>query len=89
MHASKSYCALRVRQNAQGTSWWTAAQHEPEPPRAVEVLLAGRAHRVELSPAEAEEALAWAAQIPGWAEEPEKPVFTYRPGTRDGPGSLG
>jgi hypothetical protein len=41
-------------------------------------LLAGRT-RVEVSTAEADEVMAWAATVDGWSTANPKPIFIHRP----------
>jgi hypothetical protein len=63
--ATNSYVALRVHPSAEAEAWWTAARKRPDAPPAVGALLAGRS-RVEVTVAEAEQALAWASGIDAW-----------------------
>ena len=60
--------------------WLAAARAgSRDAPGSIRTLLAGRS-RVEVDPAEAERALAWAAQLPGWHEDGRPPLFVYTPG---------
>jgi hypothetical protein len=69
---------LRVDPGAD--EWLEAARRRAfDAPGPIHALLAGRS-RVEVGPAEAERALAWAAQLPGWREDGRPPLFAYTPG---------
>jgi hypothetical protein len=75
--AHVSYYALRVCPAAPTRETWVAADaHGDEAPAAVRALLAGRT-RVELSATEAELAISWASGLPGWDEQPLKPIFVH------------
>jgi hypothetical protein len=74
-----SYFVLRARAEPDAPAWWLAVRRRPDVPEAISVLLAGRA-RVEVSREEAEDALAWAARIEGWASAEAKPLFVYQRG---------
>jgi hypothetical protein len=71
-----SYFALRVCPRADAEAWWSAARRRHDAPPAVAALLAGRA-RIELTLEEADQALAWAAQLDGWRESSTKPLTVY------------
>jgi hypothetical protein len=73
-----SYCVLRVCPQSPAEAFWSALRAEPEVPDAIAVLLSGRI-RVELTRAEAAEALAWATRIRGWDGAEPKPLFLYDP----------
>jgi hypothetical protein len=71
------YYALRVSDEAVAPEWWAAAHaHSHEAPQPVKALLAGRS-RVEVSAAEAAGAIHWAAQLSGWTEGGQHPLFVY------------
>jgi hypothetical protein len=72
-----SYVALRAVRDARTEPWWSAADDRDSAPPPVLALLAGRS-RVELSGAEAEAALAWAATVDGWAGLDPKPLVLHR-----------
>jgi hypothetical protein len=77
MSSSVSYYALRVCPRSHARAWWDAARvHEATAPAAIRALLVGRT-RVELSLAEARDALSWAERIPGWAADALPPVWIY------------
>jgi hypothetical protein len=69
-----------LRLDPAAAEWRAAARRRgfdaPEPIRA---LLAGRS-RIEVGPAEADRALEWAAQLPGWSEDRRPPLFVHTPG---------
>ena len=72
----KSYVALRIRSHAQASPWWEAAQRAADTaPPAMRSILAGRS-RVELSAAEAQDAIAWASNLEGW-DYGLAPVYVY------------
>jgi hypothetical protein len=72
-----SYVALRVRAHAQASPWWESALRAAHTaPPAMRSILAGRS-RVELSPSEASEAIAWACGLEGW-DYGLAPVYVYR-----------
>jgi hypothetical protein len=74
-----SYYALRVRPETLRSKWWATAQiHSRDAPRPVRALLNGRT-RVELTAEEAVRAIHWAAQLSGWDDYPQPPVFIYPP----------
>jgi hypothetical protein len=72
-----SYFALRVCLRADAPDWWAVARcaHHTAPP-AVRAILAGRT-RVEVSPAEARAAIAWAAALDGWDPDGFPPLWVY------------
>jgi hypothetical protein len=75
---SSSYVVLRVDPTAD--EWRAAARRRVlDAPDAIRVLLAGRS-RVEVGRLEAERALEWAAQVPGWREDRRPPLFIHTPG---------
>jgi hypothetical protein len=60
--------------------WLAAARRRGiEAPDPIRALVAGRS-RVEVGHEEAERALQWAAQLPGWHEDRRPPLFVYTPG---------
>jgi len=73
-----SYCVLRVCPAAPAEAFWSAVRRRDDVPDAIAVLLGGRI-RIELTHAEAVEALLWAAAVPGWADAEPKPLFLYDP----------
>jgi hypothetical protein len=73
-----AYCVLRARPRHWAEPFWEAAQQHPDAPSAIRAVLAGR-NRVELTRAEATEALDWASTIDGWADAEPKPLFLYDP----------
>jgi hypothetical protein len=74
-----TYYALRVRSDAVAPEWWAAAHARgADAPQPVRALLTGRT-RVELSPEEAIRAIQWAAQLTGWDDDGEHPLFIYPP----------
>jgi hypothetical protein len=73
-----SYVAMRICPRASASSWWAAAHQRRDRPAAIAALLAGRG-RIEVTPEEAADALAWAGGIAGWAGADPKPVWLYRP----------
>jgi hypothetical protein len=65
---------------AAAREWLAAARDgSRDAPDSMRALLAGRS-RVEVEPAEAERALAWGAQLPGWHEDGRPPLFVHTPG---------
>jgi hypothetical protein len=84
MSSLVSYYALRVCPRAEAHAWWNAARRaQADAPTAIRALLSGRT-RVELSLSEAHDALAWAAQLDGWAGHGLKPLWLYpAPSSRD------
>jgi hypothetical protein len=73
------YYALRVHSDNVAAEWWAEAHaHGAHAPRAVRALLGGRT-RVELSAEEAVGAIDWAAQLSGWDDHGEHPLFVYPP----------
>ena len=77
--STNSYVALRVHPDAGADAWWTAARARRDAPPAIGALLAGRS-RVEVTVAEAEQALAWASGIDGWSGAAPKPLFVHASG---------
>lgn len=73
-----SHCVLRVCPQSPAEAFWAALRAERQVPDAIAVLLSGRI-RVELTRAEAAEALAWATRIRGWDGTEPKPLFLYDP----------
>jgi hypothetical protein len=73
-----TYCVLRARPRDWAEPFWEAAEKRSDTPDAIRAFLAGRM-RVELSRAEAAEALDWAAAVDGWADAEPKPLFVYDP----------
>jgi hypothetical protein len=72
-----SYYALRVCPRAHSPGWWAAArQAMADAPPAIRAILTGRS-RVELSAAEAAEAIAWASGLPGWDSSGLTPLWVY------------
>lgn len=72
-----SYYALRVCPRADTPAWWAAArQAMTGAPPAIRAILAGRS-RVEVSEAEAAEAIAWASGLPGWDSNSLTPLWVY------------
>jgi hypothetical protein len=76
---SSSYLALRVCPRVTAEAWWAAARKRRDAPPAVGALIAGRT-RVEVTEAEAAQALAWAGGIDGWGELHPKPLFVHGTG---------
>ena len=71
---------LVLRIDPAAGEWLAAARDgSRDAPDSMRALLAGRS-RVEVEPAEAERALAWAAQLPGWNEDGRQPLFVHTPG---------
>jgi hypothetical protein len=69
-----------LRRDPAAHEWLAEARRrEFEAPEAIRALLAGRS-RIEVAPAEAEHALAWAAQLPGWNDDAAPPLFVHTPG---------
>jgi hypothetical protein len=73
-----SYCVLRVCPAARADAFWSTVRRRDDVPDAIAVLLGGRI-RVEVTHAEAVEALLWAAAVPGWADAEPRPLFLYDP----------
>jgi hypothetical protein len=71
------YLALRVVPTPSSAAWWSAARRTRPIPESVATLMNGRT-RVELSAAEADEALAWADAVDGWADAEPKPLHVHR-----------
>ena len=71
-----SYYALRRCPGAAAEAWWVTASQRRDTPRAIQVLLAGRA-RVELSHAETIESRTWAEQVSAVA--PPLAVYPHDP----------
>src|SRR5215207_2970768 len=72
-----SYYALRVCPLADAPAWWAAArQAMAAAPPAIRAILAGR-WRVELTAAEAADAIAWASGLPGWDGGSLAPLWVY------------
>ena len=74
--ARAAYIALRVCPRADADVWWSAVRRRHDIPYAITALLGGRA-RIELTPEEANYALAWAGSIEGWPSADPKPLFVY------------
>jgi hypothetical protein len=72
-YESASYFALRRVPAAAAHAWWSAARRRPDAPPAVSALMAGR-ERVELSRAEAVDALTWAEAVGGWPDTRPSPL---------------
>ena len=73
-----SYVVLRID---HAVAEWTeaaraCARTAPEPIRA---LLTGRS-RVEVAPQDAQDALTWAATVPGWDDDRRPALFVHTPG---------
>jgi hypothetical protein len=81
MHRFKtapSYVVLRLDRDAH--EWLAAARLQAfDAPDSIRALLAGRT-RLEVDVAESERALAWAATVPGWNQDPRPPLLSYTPG---------
>jgi hypothetical protein len=72
-----SYYALRVCPRADAPDWWVAARKGMTgAPPAIRAILAGRS-RVEVTAAEAAEAITWASDLPGWNADRLTPVWVY------------
>jgi len=71
-----AYYALRVRPDAVAPEWWAEAHERSDVPRSVRAILAGRM-RVEITAEEAVQAIHWAAQLSGWEDHGEHPLFVY------------
>jgi hypothetical protein len=81
-----SYHALRVREESVAVEWWASAHdHRHDAPPAIQALLSGRT-RVEVSATEADEAIQWAARLPGWNHDGPTPLYVHPP-TADQPRS--
>jgi hypothetical protein len=69
-----------LRRDPTAREWLAAARHRAsDAPSAIRALLAGRT-RLEVTTAEAEQALAWAKQLPGWNDDARPALFIYSPG---------
>jgi hypothetical protein len=75
-----SYTALRIVSGSDAGTWLSAARDSDGVPRPVAALLGGRT-RIEVSPEEANAAMAWAATLPGWTDADPKPLLVH-PGER-------
>jgi hypothetical protein len=73
-----SYVVLRLD---RGAAEWVAAAstRRRTAPDPIRTLLTGRS-RVEVTEAEAEIALQWASELPGWDEDGRPPLFVHAPG---------
>jgi hypothetical protein len=66
-----------LRLDPGAADWLAVARGRAgEAPATLVPLLRGRT-RVELSPTEAEAALAWASTVPGWDDDGRPPLFVY------------
>jgi hypothetical protein len=74
---ASSYVVLRLDPAAH--EWLESARRADDAPDPVRGLLTGRS-RVEVGLAEAERALAWAAQLPGWRQDGRPALVLYTPG---------
>jgi len=75
---TSSYVVLRL--DPAAAEWVAAARRRGfEAPDPVRALLTGRS-RTEVGRAEADWALEWAAQLPGWHDERRPPLFVHTPG---------
>ena len=72
-----SYSVLRVHPSAAASDWWAAVRRRRDTPAAIAALARGRS-RVELTPADADAALAWAGAVEGWGSAEPKPLFIHR-----------
>lgn len=72
--------ALRAVSGPTAEQWWSVARGRADVPTAVAALMGGRS-RIELSAAEADAALAWAATVEGWANAEPKPLLVHRAGS--------
>lgn len=70
------HTTLRVNPDATAADWWAAVRQRPDAPEAITTLLKGR-RRVELTPSEAEQAMAWAGSVDGWGAAEPKPLFLH------------
>ena len=68
---------LRVCPDVDADAWWEAVRRREDVPPAIAALAAGRT-RVELSYAEAEHALLWAARVEGWSSA-ARPLSVHVP----------
>jgi hypothetical protein len=76
--SASTYVVLRL--DPAAAEWLSAARLRGfEAPDAIRALLAGRS-RVELGREEAEQALAWAARLPGWDADGRPPLVIHTPG---------
>jgi|tagenome__1003787_1003787.scaffolds.fasta_scaffold18668274_1 hypothetical protein len=75
--AESSYLALRSVPGPHAAAWWSAARVSHDVPEAVAALMHGRT-RIELTAGEADEALAWAETVDGWAHAEPKPLLVHR-----------
>ena len=72
---NRPYYALRVCPKALDSDWWAAAQlRRADAPQAVRALLSGRT-RVELTADEAVLSIHLAAQLTGWDDDEQHPLF--------------
>lgn len=74
---------LSAWRNEETRTWWSWAETDEEKQRApafLRPLLDGKVRRVTGSVEEIDEALKWAAELPGWEPLPEgrKPLHVYR-----------
>ena len=70
------HATVRVNPDAAAAGWWAAARLRPDAPEAISALLKGR-RRVELTPSEAEQVMAWAGSVDGWEAAVPKPLFIH------------
>jgi hypothetical protein len=70
------HTSLRVNPQASAAGWWAAARRRHDTPPAISALFTGR-RRVELTQAEATQAIAWAGSVDGWAAAEPKPRFIH------------
>jgi len=70
------HTALRVNPRASAAGWWSGARLRLDTPPAVSTLLTGR-KRVEVTPEEATQAIAWAGSVDGWDAAEPKPLFIH------------
>jgi hypothetical protein len=72
-----TYYALRIGARTHETTWWEAAHRAGDTaPLTIRSILAGRS-RVEVTAAEAREALEWARTLEGWDAAPDPPLWVY------------
>jgi hypothetical protein len=78
--AAGSRVVLRVRApaSAHALAWWATVREQHDVPWPIGAMLAGRT-RVELTPSEAADTLAWASDVSGWADADPKPLFLHDP----------
>jgi hypothetical protein len=81
--ADEPRTGISAWRNELTAAWWTFAESEEEIERApafLRPLLTGEQKRVRATPEQIDEALAWAAELPGWEPAGDlKPLHVYDP----------